>query len=77
MQSFDSRYHKVCVNSAQAELNDDGGWTIYVCKEDPGLGNWVGTGGHNDGVVFCRWLLSEEFPESPSSEVVKRSSLLR
>jgi hypothetical protein len=77
MQSFDSRYHKVCVNSAQAQLNEDGGWTVYVCKEDPGLGNWVGTGGHDDGVVFCRWLLSEEFPESPTSEVVKRSSLLR
>jgi len=77
MQSFDSRYHKVCVNSSQAELDADGGWTIYLSKEDPGLGNWVGTAGHSDGIVFVRWLLAEEFPETPSSEVVKLSALNR
>jgi len=36
-----------------------GGWTIYLAKEDPGVGNWVGTAEHPDGIVFVRWLLAE------------------
>ena len=77
MQSFDARYFTVSLNSAQAKLDPDGGWTVYVSKNDPGLPNWVGTGGHDDGIVFCRWLLSEDFPERPVSEVVKLEELGR
>ena len=75
MQSFDARYHQVSLNSAQAALNPDGSWTVYVSKEDPGLGNWVGTAGHQDGLVFCRWLLSEEFPEKPTASVTTMANL--
>ena len=76
MQSYDCRYYKVCINQSQVKLDDDGRWTIYLAKEDPGLGNWIGTAGHSDGIVFVRWLLSEEHPERPSSELVKRSALV-
>ncbi len=77
MQSFDARYHRVSLNSAHAALDSDGGWTIYVSKKDPGLGNWVGTANHGEGIVFCRWLLAEEFPRRPSSEIVKMHTLTR
>lgn len=77
MQSFDSRYHRVSLNSSQTVLNPDGSWTVYVSKTDPGLGNCVGTAGHDDGLVFCRWLLSEEFPEQPSASVTSISNLKR
>jgi hypothetical protein len=62
-------------DSSQATLNRDGSWTVYVSKQDPGLGNWIGTGGHQDGLVFCRWLLSKEFPEKPSASVTTIADL--
>lgn len=75
LQSFDSRYHQVSRNSRQVRYNPDGSWTIYVSKRDPGAGNWVGTAGHDEGIVFCRWLLSEAPPEKPSTRVVPLASL--
>ncbi len=54
-----------------------GGWTIYLAKEDPGVGNWVGTAEHPDGIVFVRWLLAESFPEPVSSEVVRVNALTK
>jgi hypothetical protein len=75
LQSFDSRYHQVSRNSKQVRYNADGSWTIYVSKRDPGLGNWVGTACHDEGIVFCRWLLSEEPPEKPATRVVPLASL--
>jgi hypothetical protein len=75
LQSFDSRYHQVSRNSRQVGLSPDGSWTIYVSKHDPGLGNWVGTAGHDEGIVFCRWLLAEQMPAKPACRVVKRASL--
>jgi Protein of unknown function (DUF1214) len=75
LQSFDARYHQVSRNSKQVTLNPDGSWTIYVSKQDPGLGNWVGTAGHDEGIVFCRWLLAEAMPDRPSSRVAKLASL--
>ena len=77
MQSYDSRYHKVSVNAEQVTLDDDGGWTIYLAKNDPGLPNWVGTAGHSDGIIFLRWLLAEHMPEAPTSQVVNLNALLR
>lgn len=71
LQSFDSRHHQVSRNSRQVSYNPDGSWTIYVAKDDPGLGNWVGTAGHDEGIVFCRWLLAEEPPEKPTARVIK------
>lgn len=73
LQSFDARYHQVSRNSKQVTLDPDGGWTIYVSKRDPGRGNWVGTAGHDEGIVFCRWLLAQTLPEKPSCRVVKLS----
>jgi hypothetical protein len=75
LQSFDSRYHQVSRNSNQVAPNPDGTWTIYVSKHDPGLANWVGTAGHDEGIVFCRWLLAEEMPTKPTCRVVKRASV--
>jgi hypothetical protein len=75
LQSFDARYHQVSLNSKQATHDDDGSWRIYVAKHDPGLGNWVGTAGHDEGIVFCRWLLAEAPPQQPETRVVKRTEL--
>jgi len=57
-------------------LNEDGTWTVYLAKEDLGIPNWIGTGGHSEGLIFCRWLLAEHFPEIPNAEVLARSALV-
>jgi len=75
LQSFDARYHQVSRNSKQITLNADGSWTIYVSKRDPGLGNWVGTAGHGEGLVFCRWLLAEAMPAKPVCRIADFSCL--
>lgn len=43
------------LNNAQAIANPDGSYTLVVSKTDPGLANWVSTGGLNQGTTFARW----------------------
>lgn len=71
MQSFDYRHHQVSRNQRQLALEADGSWRIYLGPTDPGKGNWVGTAGHHEGMMFCRWLLAKEMPTKPATRVVK------
>ncbi|OBJ38768.1 hypothetical protein A5630_28720 [Mycolicibacterium mucogenicum] len=43
------------LNNAQAIANPDGSYTLVVAKTDPGVANWVSTGGLNQGTIFARW----------------------
>ncbi len=71
MQSYDYRNHRVSLNSRQIELEPDGSYVVHISPRDHGLKNWVGTGAHRDGIMFCRWLLAESMPESPTCELIK------
>ncbi len=71
MQSLDYRYHRVSINDAQAVLEPDGSFSVVVAHRDPGVPNWIGTAGHREGLVFCRWLQAEEAPEQPASTVAR------
>jgi len=71
MQSLDYRYHRVSLNHSQVRLEADGSFRLVVAHRDPGMPNWIETAGHREGVVFCRWLQAETFPEQPSSRVVR------
>jgi hypothetical protein len=71
MQSLDYRYHRVSLNHSQVRLEVDGSFRLVVAHRDPGMPNWIETAGHREGVVFCRWLQAETFPEQPSSRVVR------
>lgn len=70
MQSLDYRYHRVSLNHSQVALEPDGSFRLVVAHRDPGMPNWIETAGHREGIVFCRWLQSEEMPEQPASRVV-------
>jgi hypothetical protein len=43
------------LNNAQAVANADGTYTIVVSPTDPGVGNWVSTGGLNQGTISIRF----------------------
>lgn len=43
------------LNSAQAVANPDGTYTLVVSPTDPGVANWVSTGGLNQGTISIRF----------------------
>lgn len=43
------------LNIAQSVANPDGTYTIVVSKTDPGVANWVSTGGLNQGTISIRF----------------------
>lgn len=45
------------LSNAQAKPNTDGSFTYVLSKRDPGVYNWLDSGGMNDGFVVVRWEL--------------------
>jgi hypothetical protein len=71
MQSTDFKNHKVWINKAGAKPNEDGSFTIYLSHRPMDVDNWVSTAGYKEAVMFFRWLLAEEMPETPVAELGK------
>jgi hypothetical protein len=71
MQSLDYRYHRVSLNHAEIAFEADGSFKLVVAHRDPGMPNWLDTAGHREGVVFCRWLQSDELPAQPTTSVIR------
>ncbi|WP_264027722.1 DUF1214 domain-containing protein [Mycolicibacterium pyrenivorans] len=66
------------LNNAQAVANPDGTYTMVVAKADPGVANWVSTGGLNQGIISMRFQnLDPESTDAPAvqSAVVKLEDL--
>ena len=58
-------------NGAQLTLGDDGSYRIVISEKDPGVGDWLDTGGHAQGTIFWRFLLPEEDPPKPECVVMR------
>ncbi len=43
------------LNNFQADRNPDGTYTFVIAKNDPGIANWVDTGGLDKGILILRW----------------------
>jgi hypothetical protein len=52
------------------ELGPGGSFRIVISQQDPGVPNWLDTGGHRRGTMFWRFLLPKEDPETPRCRVV-------
>lgn len=66
------------LNDSQAVRNDDGTYTIVVSPTDPGVANWVSTGGLHQGTLSIRFQdLDPASPAAPAvdARVVKVSAL--
>ena len=66
------------LNNAQAVANDDGTYTLVISPTDPGVANWVSTGGLNQGTITIRFQdIDATSPNSPtvSSQVVPLDQL--
>ncbi|MEW6596247.1 MAG: hypothetical protein AB1429_02010 [Pseudomonadota bacterium] len=51
----DAAHHTGSFNAAQAEANADGSITFVVAARDPGVHNWLDTGGVHTGILQARW----------------------
>jgi hypothetical protein len=60
------------LNNHQAVPNGDGTYTVVISKNDPGMANWVSTGGLNQGTLSIRFQkVSGTKPRIVSQEVVQ------
>jgi len=71
MQSTDFKNHKVWINKANIKPNNDGSFTIYLSHRPMEKDNWVSTGGYKEAIMFFRWLLADEMPETPQVKLGK------
>lgn len=62
------------LNCHQADVDDDGVFRAVIAHRDPGVPNWLDTGGHTHGTLNGRLLLADAFPE-PALRVVAFDSV--
>ncbi len=70
-QTVDRRFYRSTINGTQAVVGASGVSRIVVAHRDPGVPNWLETGGHSRGSVFWRFLLSERPPPPIACQVVR------
>lgn len=71
LQSLGRPGTRASLNRRQTGLEPDGSFRIVVAHADPGVPNWLDTGGEPRGVVFVRYLLPEERPAGLEARVVR------
>jgi hypothetical protein len=53
------------LNNRQAQPDADGAFTFVVSRTDPGVHNWLDTGGLRSGILLARWERFETMPDVP------------
>ncbi len=49
-------------NAHQTMIDPDGIARLVIAENDPGVPNWLGTGGFSTGACWYRWIWSEDHP---------------
>jgi hypothetical protein len=70
MQTLEYRSRRCSLNAAQMVTDAEGRYRIVISDTDPGVPNWLDTGGHRRGTIFWRFLLPDHDPEQPRCHVV-------
>jgi hypothetical protein len=50
------------LNGQQARVDEDGRFRAVISVEDPGVSNWLDTGGRRRGTILGRWNRAPEYP---------------
>ncbi|MGO8870056.1 MAG: DUF1214 domain-containing protein [Acidimicrobiales bacterium] len=61
-ETVDYANRQSSLNGHQATLDDDGVFRAVVCRADPGVANWLDTGGNHHGAMIFRWLRADRAP---------------
>jgi len=75
-ETIDYANRQSSLNGHQAVLDPDGVFRAVVAHADPGVANWLDTGGNHHGAMIFRWLRADGAPV-PSSRVVPFAQLTR
>ena len=67
-ESYDYRFAETCTNNARAARDADGSWRLVIAPTDPGVPNWLDTGGRLEGQMLLRWVLADR-PPLPACEL--------
>jgi hypothetical protein len=76
MESLDYRYHRIHTNKHTTSREADGSVRLVVAGTDPGVANWLDTGGHAFGTMALRWAKAESHPR-PTCRVVALADSVR
>jgi hypothetical protein len=75
LQTYEYLHRPGGRNRANTKPEPDGSYRIVIAHEDPGVPNWIDTGGRPFGMVFWRFFLPEGEVERPVATVVKVADL--
>jgi hypothetical protein len=75
-EQVDPVHRITSLNLRQVKLDADGRVRVALAHEDPGVPNWLDTGGHREGLLTFRWFWPRSDP-SPRTRVVKQRELSR
>jgi len=76
MQGLDIKNREaVHLNSRQMKMDREGGYTLYVGNQDPGLGNFLDLGDCSQGVISFREIGTEGEARRPHCEVLTYQNL--
>jgi hypothetical protein len=70
MESHDYTVRRVSLNHAEIETDGAGDFTIVLADGDPGMPNWLDTGGHHAGYVLARSLLLDGPPPQLATDTI-------
>lgn len=62
-QSLDYVSRTGSINGHQAVVDSDGKYRLIISQQDPGVPNWLDTGGHPEGMIMYRYQNSANAPE--------------
>lgn len=73
----DWHLRSLSINAHQAWIDADGKFRAVVAYSDPGVSNWLDTGGHDHGTLTCRWnrLKYAKLPPVPTLRKVRFDQL--
>jgi hypothetical protein len=74
LESLDYTQYRINFNSATAKQNPDGSVTLAIAGADPGIANWLNTGGHPQGNMMFRWTKADRIIH-PRVELATRNSV--
>lgn len=73
-ESYDYRFARTCLNNETAVRSGNGDWRLVIAAEDPGVPNWLDTGGRLEGKALLRWCLAPGAP-NPDCQLVRIEDL--
>lgn len=74
-ESLDSSRRIQSWNDRQAHVGSDGVFRAVLAHRDPGVPNWLDTGGFDEGVMLCRFQFPERAAPQPRTRVVPLARL--